>query len=383
MRQTIESTRLSPIHTGTAKPLEASTSPIVVEVVSASELMGPMADRWEAMRASSAALASPFFSSRFANVVGNLRPEAKIAVVFRDETIVGFLPFEFASRSVLDPIGKAFNDAHGILCDPNAPLNYCHVLDSLGAKMYRFHALAGPVTPESHFIFGTSPSFLANLESHPEGYVQFLLSRRATIQKQERKTRKMIRDLGPVRLELDCRDPSVLSRLIALKRDQYQRTFIFDILGVPWAQEMLRELWFDPKQSCRGLLSVLYAGDTLVAAHYGMLEGGILHYWFPAYESRFHQYSPGTAMFLEIALQAPSIGIRKIDLGYGEQPYKHKFVDTLTQMPYGAVSNCRLSMLRERMRLMLSSSAKRIPGKPLLKRIVRRAWPNFGAQPFR
>jgi CelD/BcsL family acetyltransferase involved in cellulose biosynthesis len=352
-------------------------------VIAASQITKEMAAHWEEIRSRSPSLATPFFSSRYTKLVGNLRPDAKIAIAYRGGKIIGYLPFEQTNRSMIEPIGKAFNDAHGLICEAGEPIDYGDILKSLGLKSYRFHALNGPAIADRSYHLGSSPSFLADLEAHPEGYVSFLESTRETIYKQRRKTKKMIRDLGPLRLEIDCRDKAVLEALIGLKRDQYQRTYIFDILGVPWAQTMLSRLWEDHTAPCRGVLSALYAGDSLVAIHYGIMENGILHYWFPTYDRRYHQYSPGTAIFLEIANQASSIGIQKIDLGYGEQPYKHKFADTITDAPFGCISCCNLTFLRERFRLAVARNVKRIPGKPVLKKIVRGIWPSMGGSAFR
>ena len=356
-----------------------SSASLTVDVVSASELCGDMAVDWESLRSLNDSFASPFFSHRFTKVVGDLRPDSKIAVLSRGAELGGFLPFEFLNRTTIEPIGKAFNDAHGLIRDPGQSIDYCDMIRCLGVKSYRFHALAGHDERVQPHVLGNSPSFLANLEAHAEGYVEFLEKTRATIFKQRRKTKKMVKDLGPLRLDLDCRDGVALEQMIQWKRLQYQRSYIFDILSVPWAQQMLRTLWAENSESCRGLLSVLYAGDTMVAAHYGMVEHGILHYWFPVYEETYHQYSPGTAMFLEIAKQSPSLGIKKIDMGYGEQPYKHKFVDTITEMPFGCVCICPFHRLRERSVRFLASSTKRIPGKAVLKKVVRGLWPQFGS----
>ncbi len=353
-----------------------------IDVFPASDLNGQAASDWETMRSLCPDLASPFFSSTFSRVVGQLRPFAKIAAIHRDDVLAGFLPLEFVGRNIIEPIGKAFNDSHGLICDPAAPLGYCDVLNALGVKMFRFHSLAGPGHGYQSHVMGTGPSFLANLAAHPEGYVAYLENSRGTISKQRRKSRKMVQDLGPLRLELDCRDESALESTISLKRDQYQRSYIFDILSVDWSRQMLRQLWQQQDESCRGLLSVLYAGDKIVAAHFGMIEGELLHYWFPVFDRQHRQYSPGTALFLRVANQAASLGIKRIDLGYGDQGYKHKLVDTITEVPYGCVSLCRTSQFREHAMAYAAAQLKRMPAKNTIKRMVRSVWPSLGIRAY-
>ncbi len=120
----------------------------------------------------------------------------------------------------------------------------------------------------------------------------------------------------------------------------------------------------------------------MVAARYGMLEDDWLHYWFPVYDSQYHQYSPGTAMFLEIANAAMVACIKKINLGYGEQSYKHKFVNTITEMPYGCISSCRMMYLKEQASRTVLTRVKHLPGKPILKRLLRSVWQSFGSSHF-
>ena len=355
----------------------AKEASLTSDVIAASELSEEMIASWARMRAT-CGIETPFFAPQFTKVVGEVRPQSKVAVLSRNGCNVGFLPFEFINSTTIGPIAKGFNDAHGLICSGSDPLNYAEVIKAIGVNAYRFHALAGPGVGAEPYIMGRTRSFLADLEGHPEGYVEFLESTRATIYKQRRKTKKMSKDLGPVRLEIDCRDEATFDKLIQLKRNQYQRTHLYDLLGVPWATDMLRTLWREKQNACRGLLSVLYAGDELVAAHFGMIEGSLLHYWFPTYEPEYHAYSPGTAMFLEISKQAPGLGVKKIDLGCGEQAYKHKFVDTITEMPFGCIASSPITYYTERSRLAVNFGLKRLPGKPTLKRVLRRCWPSFG-----
>lgn len=71
-----------------------------------------------------------------------------------------------------------------------------------------------------------------------------------------------------------------------------------------------------------GLLSVLYAADVPIAAHFGLRGGDILAHWFPAYDVAFSRYSAGLIMHLRMAEFTPAAGIRVIDMGTGVQRYK-------------------------------------------------------------
>jgi CelD/BcsL family acetyltransferase involved in cellulose biosynthesis len=342
-----------------------------------SELTDFERSQWKDFRAANSVYASPFFSLEFAEAASEIRPDAKVAILENEDGIVGFLPYQGGRNKTIVPIGGAYNDLHGILGRAETRVDFRDVIQAIGPVSFRFHALADLVSPIQPYTFGTTRTFLADLASHPEGYVQFLEHSRKTVFKQRKKTRKMIKDLGPVRLEFDCRDPKVLDQVIQLKRDQYRRTYIFDLLSVAWARGLLHAMHARSDGGCRGLLSVLYAGDTLVAGHYGMLEGPMMHYWFPVYDEEYHQYSPGTALFLEVAQAATEAGVRKIDFGYGEQPYKVKLTDTIGELPFGRVDISRMRWWRCRCQTWLAQSRSSLPFKDQIKPWIRRLVPNL------
>ena len=61
----------------------------------------------------------------------------------------------------------------------------------------------------------------------------------------------------------------------------------------------------------QGVLSGLYIGEKLVAAHFGMRSRRVLHWWFPAYDPELGKYSPGAQLLLELsraAVYVPPIG---------------------------------------------------------------------------
>ena len=72
------------------------------------------------------------------------------------------------------------------------------------------------------------------------------------------------------------------------------------------------------------MLSTLHFGDTLVAAHFGLRSGTVLHWWFPVYDPAFAGFAPGWIMLRELAMAAPELGLDRIDLGRGDDEYKRR-----------------------------------------------------------
>jgi CelD/BcsL family acetyltransferase involved in cellulose biosynthesis len=358
-----------------------------VAILSTLEMDQRHAECWDRFRRSSTEYQSPFYSRSFLHAVAESRPQVRVLVGYQQGKPVGFLPYEPDSNGIIQPFANAFNDSHGILCHPNEPVDYDQLVTAAGFRGYRFHALTGCGQGFSKSVIGWRKSYLANLRKYDcprysEGYVSYLEQTRGTIFKQRRKTKKMIRDLGTLRLEFDDRNEDAFQKTIELKRQQYQRTNIFDILSVQWARDVMRRLWgfreSENTDSCQGVLSTLYAGDTLVASHFGMREGRLLHYWFPVYDNAFHQYSPGTALFLEIVRQRDALGIDTIDMGYGEQPYKSKLTETVSMVPYGITTSSWSAASVERFRFRSEHWIKKIPFKECVKSIVRKVHPKLG-----
>ena len=106
------------------------------------------------------------------------------------------------------------------------------------------------------------------------------------------------------------------------KSDQYRRTGRGDRFSKPWIVGLLDLLLDTRSDAFGGQFSCLYAGDELVAAHFGVRSAHVLADWFPAYAAGFGSYSPGLIMHLRMAEAAASAGIRQIDLGKGAKRYK-------------------------------------------------------------
>ncbi|MEM6470098.1 MAG: GNAT family N-acetyltransferase, partial [Planctomycetota bacterium] len=189
------------------------------------------------------------------------------------------------------------------------------------------------------------------------------------------------REQGMVEFEFDCRSLDLLREAIRWKRQQYRRTNILDLFVPEWTRSLLEELCSNPgceTSEMRGVLSVLKAGGKVVAMHVGLLEKGLLHYWFPSYNPSFARYSPGTGLFREILGSASENDLHCIDMGYGEQPYKLKQTDSLDSVSQGCFTGNIVYRHWRCASNHASSLLRRLPGKEPIKRVYRRLLPNAG-----
>jgi CelD/BcsL family acetyltransferase involved in cellulose biosynthesis len=140
-----------------------------------------------------------------------------------------------------------------------------------------------------------------------------------------RKTRKIEREIGPIRFELHTGDRSVLRQLLKWKSEQYRNTGVADVFSFHWTTALVENILARQEREFCGVLSAMFAGDRLVAAHFGMRSARVLHWWFPSYDGEFSQYSPGLILLVELIKSAAAEGVTRLDLGKGSERYKAAF----------------------------------------------------------
>ncbi|MCA9134082.1 MAG: GNAT family N-acetyltransferase [Planctomycetales bacterium] len=360
----------------------APAGPLTFETLTAAEIEDPLRADWSAMRSQTAAYRPPFFSHQFVEAVARFVPEVRVVVARRGSQTLAILPYQRHGSRAARPVGLGINDAHGLLTNADAEWQMAEFLQRSALTSFAFHAAPLALPGIANYELGRTRSFLADLTVDPLGYENYLRKTSATIDRQGQKTRRLIKEMGPLRFEFDCRAPEMLQRLLQLKSDQYARTYTFDIFSVRWIQQLLFQLHRQTSAAVRGVLSVLFAGQTPVALHFGLLEADLLHYWFPVFDPRYAYASPGTQLFLEVSRSAQERGIRAIDLGYGEQAYKHKLTNVVSEMSFGLISDNPLRRLAYRSKLQLRERLRGLPIKSMVKPLTRRLFPSLGKRVY-
>ena len=343
--------------------------------------------RWREIRKLRPEFKTPFFSPEFSSAVHKARGDVQVALIRDEDEMIGCLPFH-RFRGTAVPVGRFINDAHNVIAHPDASIDWLWLLEQLDVRAFDFHALVGGDPDElSQHVHGSIQSFRADVEDDSEAYLKKLGKQHKTIGRQGQKSRKMAREVGPLSFEFECRDPELLRQTIEWKRQQYQRTHILDLFSTDWTGALLQELFTlgagELPNRARGILSVLRAGDDVVAAHYGIIENDLLHYWFPAYNTEYARYSPGTALFTSILAEASAHGVRCVDMGYGEQPYKLKQTDATSSVAFGCITRSRLHRGWRAVETSAISAIKKLPLKESLKRVWRRIQPQAGISKLR
>ncbi|MGV9454085.1 GNAT family N-acetyltransferase [Streptomyces sp. NPDC003635] len=287
------------------------------------ELSAPLRAAWHRAMEESPEYANPFLSPEFADGVGRHRAGVEIGVLHEHGEPVGFLPYERNVLGVGRAIGLGLSDRQALVHRPGVIWDTEELLRGCGLASFEFDHLVEEQKPFGRYVTGMFASPVIDLEPGDGDYAAWL---RATYPGQAKTTlkkeRRLGRDFGEVRFVFDERDPKVLRRLMEWKSAQYRRTGRMDRFARPWIVDLVDHLFRLREDHFTGVLSVLYAGDRPVAAHFGPRSQTVLAAWFTAYDPEFHYYSPGLMMHLRTAEAAARHGVGLIDLGRGDKEYK-------------------------------------------------------------
>lgn len=285
---------------------------------------------WRRLRDERPALASPFFSPGWHDAVHAIRGDVEVVRIRRDGEVCGFLPFARCPFGMLRPVGAPMADWHGLVGPAGLTLDVDEILRAAGGRAFRFSGAAADDAILEGAASDVSTSFVMDVSG---GYDAYRTEAAKAHPKAFRNLRARMRKVHGRSVEIrhDDRDPESLAMLLAMKRAQYRRTRQIDIFGFRWTRALVESLFaqepLDEPESVRGLLSTLWIDGTLAAGHFGLQGDETLHYWFPVYDARFAELSPGIVLLHEIAMASAQLGIQRIDLGDGDYRFKQEFAN--------------------------------------------------------
>jgi CelD/BcsL family acetyltransferase involved in cellulose biosynthesis len=294
-------------------------------VVHPSELEQSDIAAWGSMQSSQPAFANPFLSPEFVIAVGRFRQGTRVAVLSEGSSSVGFFPFERLPLGRGVPAGPLLSECQGLIHVPGLQWDAAKLLRACQLSTWNFdHLVEGQLSFE-RYCASTLPSPIIDLTGGFGSYYEKLRTQSSQFcSNVERKARKLEREVGSLRFVPDSDDHAAFRALQAWKSAQYRRNGIIDLFALPCVSDMVETLFNTRSDQFAGLLSVLYAGDVPVAAHFGLRGGDILGHWFPAYDSALSKYSPGLILHMRMAEFLPSAGVRVIDMGTGPERYKQE-----------------------------------------------------------
>jgi CelD/BcsL family acetyltransferase involved in cellulose biosynthesis len=306
-------------------------------------------------------LANPFLSPEFAMAVGRFRPGAQVAVLTEGQSIMGFFPFERRRLSAGVPICGWLTPCQGVIHAPGAEWDPRELLRGCRISALQFDNL---ITDQQSFIAYHSAIAASPIIDLSDGFETYYAKLRAKsprfCRELARRTRKLEREFGEVRLVADSRDINVLRTLMDWKSEQYRHANSVDRFAQRWLVELLDILLATRSAQLSGLLSALYAGDQLVAAQFGLRTKTLLVGWFTGYEASFRKYSPGLIHIKGLAAEIAAAGIRTIDMGGGAKNYYKETMKSYDNfVAQGVVTSRSMLGAAHHVRIALTCTARR------------------------
>ncbi|HEY8113442.1 MAG TPA: GNAT family N-acetyltransferase [Actinomycetes bacterium] len=328
-------------------------------------------DAWYQMRADNPRLDSPYFDPGFAAAVHTSGPAVHVAVGRDDAGAVCALLAHHRDRSLTRPAGWPAADFQGPVIAPGSSFPPLALLTG-GVRRFAFDHLLQPCPEFAPWVESTRSSPFVDTTGGLPGYLgRASRSGKDNMGQARRRLAKADRTYGTVRFAADVVDDRALATVVRLKRDQYAATGARDYFAAPGRVDLLSRLLHTRDASFGGVLSTLHAGPHLVAAHFGIRSGSVLHWWFPVYDPDFAALAPGWMLLRELVAAAPSLGIARIDLGRGDDEYKRRAKTGQTQVSQGIVTRSATRRAVRRARTSLVAAAKSSALGPRLRRAAR------------
>ncbi len=264
---------------------------------------------------------------------------AYVAVLHANSTIQGFLPFQYRSGwhrriRLAHRIGDGLSDNAGLIAWPDVRVTTSQLLRVCGlASLNLNHIMEG----QERFglaVDWSDVDYITDLREGSEAYFVGLRARNSDfIRDTERRLRKVRKDYGEIALhEAANVSEEALADVVAMKRQQYQRTQARDAFDVPRNLRLIEVLRQKPAPECQLVLASLEAGGKVLAQHLGLRHHDVLSWWFPVYDISAQSVSPGRLLLWQMIRDATESGIKLIDYGAGEAQYKRQFATGTLRM---------------------------------------------------
>lgn len=329
-------------------------------------------EAWHRLRDANPALDSPYFHPGFAAAVHASGHPVDVRVGRDDAGDVRVLLPGHRDRSRLRPVGWPGADFQGPIAAPNTSIAPLSLLTD-GARSFEFDHLVDAYPDLEPWVMSRQPSPYLDTTGGLAGYLgRASSSGKDNMGQARRKAAKAERTYGSVRFIADAVDEDALARLVEMKRGQYAATGARDYFVEPYRHEVLTRLLHTRGTAFAGILSTLYAGPHLIAAHFGIRAGSVLHWWFPVYDPEYASFAPGWILLRELVMASPTLGIDRIDLGRGDDEYKRRAKTGEVLVGQGIVTGSATRLRARRTRDALVAAAKASPLGPGLRSVVRK-----------
>ena len=263
-----------------SKRMKSSKTKICVETTLASNLAANDAQAWRALQRSDPRFSNPLFGPDFFKAVGRVRQDAMVAVFRRGAEAVGFLPYHARGLGLARPIGAPFSDYQALVSKQDIGVSGQDALRLAGLSAFRFNGMVDP-----HGLFGSAVEagtdcYAIQLDGDAQAYLEDVRAGSPKRFKNYRRLEhRLEREIGSLRMIADDVSEPVFRQIMTWKSEQFRRTGLQDVLRPEWTKTLMRDLFETREGPMRGLMMTLYAGDVLIAGHFGVRSETTFHPW--------------------------------------------------------------------------------------------------------
>lgn len=282
---------------------------------------------------------SPFLSPDWAIAVerAQARQQIRVAVIRDQGSERGF----FAARacaSTAMPAGAPMCDYQAVVCEPGLEIDPRRLTAALGVRRLDFSQMLERQAAFKPYAHGRADSHVVDVG---DGFAAYQAGRKAAgvgvLKDAAKKSRKVEREVGPVRLTAFSRDRGDFDQLIAWKRAQFRATGQTDIFSADWPLRLMEQLFETDDAGFRGGLFTLHLGDKLAAAHFHLCRPPVVHGWIISHDPAFDRYSPGILLFVELLAWMDQQPYSRLDLGCGDYRFKAELANAQETIMNGFV----------------------------------------------
>lgn len=300
----------------------------------AEQLSADHISAWSSLQRADSTLANPFFRPEFTQAVQAVRGGVEVVVWEQGGEPVGFLPFQRTGWQIGVAVGSPMNDFHGAIVRRDVEWSPQDVIRAAGLRSWQFDHLLASQTAFAPFQYVLSESPYVELS---QGYQHYLGTRSKNFRKYIKRAERKANDLGEIRFEIDSADASAFKKLVEWKIDKCRRTQVPCTFARDWSVKLFEFILEHSTEDFSGMLFGVYVGGQLAAVEFCIRSGHVLHEWLSSYNCELSQCSPGAILENRIGEVANSLGITRIDMGKGDEPYKERYASNCIALAEGAV----------------------------------------------
>lgn len=310
-----------------------------IDVITPGELGEAGRAEWRRIQALDPALSDPFHAPEWAEIIGQVRRDARVAVIEDAGQTIGFLAVQKSPPFSMMGLGAPICDGDGLIARPDASLDLALLPRALKTDRVDFGKLPLACSRYDAIARVREEVMVADLT----GWAAFLEARKAegssTLRNLEKKKRKLAREHGELEFRAFTPDTEALAAMFDWKQEQFERTRQPNVLARAWCREAHERVAAASCPHFSGEMFSLRCGDRPVAALLAMQAGPVLHAWMIAHDPdpALAPFSPGAMVWHHMFEAAHARGVELIDFGCGDYPYKRYYKTGVRQIGVGFI----------------------------------------------